>query len=156
LNICLLLLLWKIAYQMSTEKQTTAMPLGNRFAVIPNIFHGKSLCEVIKNWQEQQQQPTEFNANINWTKISQDLNNRGSANLTPSACQILWTYLAYGQVVTEADLLSPSSFPPPLRVSRDIVTTTSGGGGTDVPGGGPKDSKEVRPVVSPLFLIFLS
>jgi hypothetical protein len=62
---------------------------------------------VIKKWQEQQQLKGGSPAAINWDSISQDLNKMGDgdAPLSPSACQILWKYLAYGQVLTEADLL---------------------------------------------------
>lgn len=85
-------------------------PTPQRFAAIPNILQGKALCAVIKKWQEGQPQATKNGINsasgINWEDISRDLNRAGdgSDDLTPAACQILWRYLAYGQIVTEEDL----------------------------------------------------
>jgi len=100
---------------MTSTTGTAPPPAGKkpappRFAAIPNILQGKALCAVIKKWQEGQQQAAKKGINctpgMNWEDISRELNRTGSAadNLTPAACQILWRYLAYGQIVTEEDL----------------------------------------------------
>jgi hypothetical protein len=106
---------------------------------------GKDLCLAIKNWQEKQQlaasgAPGEKNSAgaINWEDISRDLNamSNGGSKLTASACQVLWRYLAYGQIVTEADLLGGS-----------VSESASGAGSTNYAvGDGRGATREVKQV----------
>lgn len=84
--------------------------MRDNFDVLCFFLQGKALCVVIKKWQEAQQAEA-TSGGINWEIISRDLNSsmgEGETHLTPSACQVLWKYLAYGQMVTEADLVASS------------------------------------------------